>query len=243
MEHTQKENCRVCSNQLTGAYCSSCGQPKTLTRINGTYILSEVGRVINFDKGFLYSIRELLIRPGESIRRFLREDRSRLIKPVVFLIISSLIYTLLQQLLGFEDGYVNYGNSEQSATTTLFEWVSNNYGYANVFMAIFIALWLKLFFRKYEYNLFETLILLCFMMGMGMLLFSIIGVLQSFMQQKILDLGFLLGILYISWGIGSFYDKKKKMNFVKAFFSYMLGIFTFSLVVVALGATLDLFNA
>lgn len=242
MEQEQTEVCRICSNQITGTYCSSCGHPSTLVRINGKYILNEVRHVVNFEKGLLYSIRELFLRPGVSIRTFIREDRSRLIKPLVFLIVTSLIYTLLQQLLNFEDGYVNYSDSTQTTTTLLFEWVSKNYGYANIIMAIFIALWLKLFFRKYDYNFFETLILLCFMMGMGMVLYAIFGVLQSFMNSKVLDKGFLVGFLYVCWGIARFYDKKKFWNYIKAFFSYLLGFFTFALVVALLGALIDMYK-
>ena len=105
--------------------------------------------------------------------------------------------------------------------------------------AFFIALWLKLLFRKYEFNFFEILILLCFMMGMGMLMFSVVGTVQSFVDNKLLDIGFILGILYISWGVGQFFDKKKKLNYLKAFFSYMLGMFTFTIVIIIIGATID----
>jgi len=34
-------------------------------------------------------------------------------------------------------------------------------------MGIVIAMWSGLFFRKYGYNFYEILILLCFVMGMG----------------------------------------------------------------------------
>ena len=160
----------------------------------------------------------------------------------MFVIICSLVYTLSQQLLHFEDGYVNYSFDEGSASTALFNWMSQNYGYANILMALFIGLWLKVFFWKSGYNFFEILILLCFMMGMGMLIFSIMGVFESLTSLKILDIGFLVGILYISWGIGQFFDKKKWLNYVKAFFSYMLGMFTFSIFIFMLGAIIDLLN-
>ena len=75
-----------------------------------------------------------------------------------------------------------------------------------------------------------------------MLIFSIMGVFESLTSLKILDIGFLVGILYISWGIGQFFDKKKWLNYVKAFFSYMLGMFTFSIFIFMLGAIIDLLN-
>lgn len=239
----QETKCNFCKSQVIGAYCSTCGRPLEVPRINGRYLISEVGRILNLEKGILFTIRELLIRPGQNIQQFIIADRNRLVKPIVFIIICSLVYTLVQQFFHFEDRYVNYSFEESSASTALFQWVSANYGYANILMAIFIATWLRIFFWKSGYNFFEILILLCFMMGMGMLIFSIIGVAESLTGFKVLDVGFLFGIFYISWGIGQFFGKSKFMNYVKAFLCYIFGMFTFSIFILFLGALIDLFTA
>ncbi|PKD19980.1 hypothetical protein APR41_14970 [Salegentibacter salinarum] len=46
-------------------------------------------------------------------------------------------------------------------------------------MAIFIAVWKKLFFRKRDIHLFEILVLLCFFMGMGMIVNTVFGFVDS----------------------------------------------------------------
>ena len=148
-------NCKNCKTEVNQNYCPNCGIPITLPRINGQYIFKEITSVLNFDKGILFTIKELLIRPGQSIKDFIHKDRNRLVKPIIFLIVSSLIYTLAQQFLNFEDGYVNSGGFGESAVAKIFGWIQKNYGYANILMAIFIAIWIKIFFRKYEYNFFE----------------------------------------------------------------------------------------
>jgi hypothetical protein len=107
-------------------------------------------------------------------------------------------------------------------------------------MAAFIGIWIKIFFRKAGYNYFEILILLCFIMGMGMLLFALFGLIDSLININLLDKGFLLGILYISWGIGQFFQKGKIVNYVKAFFSYMLGMISFTIIVMLIGVLIDL---
>ncbi len=235
----QTDHCNRCQSELHGNFCSNCGQPRTLQRINGRYIAAEIGSVLNFDKGILFTIRELLLRPGENIRTFILEDRDRLVKPVVFIIVCSLIYTLLQQTLGFEDGYVGFSFSEDSTTTAVFTWISQNYGYTNILMAVFIALWIRIFFRRYGYNLFEILIVLCFVMGIGMLIFSFFGIIDAFIDSPIIDKGFLLGTLYISWGIARFFDKRRILNYLKGFLSYMLGIVTFTFLALMLGLLID----
>jgi predicted amidophosphoribosyltransferase len=94
MEYTN-QTCNVCGKPVENNFCSNCGEPVQLRRVDGKYIADEIGRVINFERGFLYSIRKILIRPGKSVRAFLTQDRKRLVKPVVFVILCSLIYTLL----------------------------------------------------------------------------------------------------------------------------------------------------
>lgn len=220
-------------------YCPNCGQSNNVKRIDGTYILSELGSIFNFEKGILFTVKELLIRPGANIRTFILKDRNRLTKPVLYIVVCSLVYTLLQDILMFEDGYVSYSFDDASTTSFLFNWVSSNYGYANLIMALFIAVWLRLMFRKSMFNLFEILILLCFVMGTGMLIFSFIGVLDSMVSAQILDKGFLLGFVYTTWAIGQFFDRKKILSYVKAFFAYMLGFLMFSLVIVVIGLAFD----
>ncbi|MDB4402327.1 DUF3667 domain-containing protein [Algibacter sp.] len=234
------ELCENCKSQVMQNYCPNCGTPIALKRIDGQYILKEISSVLNFDKGILYTIRELLLRPGKNIQKFILEDRGRLVKPIIFIIITSLIYTLAQQFFHFEDGYVNAGGFEESATTKIFGWIQSNYGYANILMAIFIAGWIKVFFRKYEYNFFEILILLCFVMGIGMLIYTVFGIIESTIKIVILQIGGMIALVYTSWAIGRFFDKNKKANYLKGFLSYLLGMITFFLVAIILGMGIDL---
>ena len=161
------ELCKKCNTEVTHNFCPNCGHPRNLKRIDRDYVISELISVFNLQKGILFTIRELLFRPGKSVHIFISEDRSRLVKPVMFLLIMSLVYTFLAQLLHFEDMYVSYADTKHSTTLTIVTWVQGNYGYANILMAVFIALWLRLFFRRYCINVFEILVLLSFVMGMG----------------------------------------------------------------------------
>lgn len=233
------ELCDRCQRTFNGDFCSDCGRPKTLKRIDRNYIVSEIGSVLNFDKGILFTFKELLIRPGQNIRNFIHKDRSRLIKPIVFVIVCSLIYTFLQQTVEFEDGYVNYSFDSNDTITAIFDWLTNNYGYTNILMSIPIALWIKILYRKHNYNFFEILILLCFVIGMGMLIFSFFGVVQSLVAFEIIGKGFFLGVLYISWGIGQFFEGHKLLNSLKGFLSYMLGLISFTIIILVLGSAIE----
>jgi len=236
----QKIQCPNCPGTFDTPFCAECGRPRTLKRIDGQYILNEISSVLNFDKGILYTIRELLIRPDVNIRAFIHQDRNRLVKPIIFIIVCSLIYILTEQVFGYEKAYVEALNSEENTTLLLLRWMQQNYGYANILMAIFIALWLKLLFRKHDYNIYEVLILLLFVIGIGMLFFTLFGVFEVVVGIRVMHYGALIGILYASWAIARFYDKTKWSSYLKAFAAYSLGMVCFYAIVILLGNVIDL---
>lgn len=158
---------------------------------------------------------------------------------IIFVIVCSLVYTIAQRLLRFEDTYIDAGGLEESAVIAIFQWVQNNYGYANILIAVFIALWIKGFFRKYDYNFFEILILMCFVIGIGMLMYTAFGVMESATGWRMLRLGSPLGFVYVSWAIGRFFDESKVVNYLKGLLSYILGMFSFGAIVFAVGTLVD----
>ncbi|WP_428224976.1 DUF3667 domain-containing protein [Flavobacterium sp.] len=232
-------NCTSCNPELSTNFCPDCGQPKNIKRINGQYILHEIEHVLHFERGILYTIRELITNPGHNIRKYLNENRSRLVKPILFIIITSLIYSVLTHFFHIEEKYVRLEGAEKTSLFKIFQWIEAHYGYANIIMGIFISMWLKLFFNKFGYNLFELLILLCFVMGIAMLIFSLFAVLQGMLGVKLVNIGGILGIVYCAWSIGHFYGKDKISNYIKALLAYLLGMLTFSILAFFLGLAID----
>ncbi len=233
--------CKKCDNEFEGNYCPSCGHPQKLERINGRYIISEIASVLNFQKGILHTIKELLLRPGQNIRQFISEDRNRLVKPILFILICSLTYTLFVQIFEFKDGYIDFQfDDSDSAMSLIFQWITQNYGYSNILVAVFVAIWIKIFYQKYDYNFYEILILLLFINGMEMLMFSFLGTLESLTKIRVLSVGAKIVLIYTFWAIGQFFDKRKILNYIKAPVSYFLGFITFIIVALGIGFLIDL---
>lgn len=234
------ENCKNCNTEITQNYCPNCGQPTKLKRIDGHYIIHEIEHVLHFERGILYTIRELITSPGQNVRKYISENRSRLVKPIIFIIITSLIYSLVNHFFHIEDGYVKYTETKTTATSSIFKWIQNNYGYANIIMGVFIALWTKLLFRKYPFNFFEILILLCFVMGIGMLIYSVFAAIQGLTHISLMQIAGVVGFIYCTWAIGQFFDKHKAINYIKAFGAYILGMLTFMVLAKVLGTIIEL---
>lgn len=223
-------------------FCSNCKQNVKPKRIDGHYILHEIEHVLHFERGILYTIRELLIRPGENIRHFISENRSRLVKPVIFIIVTSLIYTLINHFFHIEDGYMKIDDVKDSPLHSINSWVQSHYGYSNIIMGGFIAFWLKIFFKKYDYNFFEILILLCFILGMEMLIFSVFAIFEGLTKYHFMQIAAMIVFVYFSWAVGSFFDKSRVASYFKALVSYILGMITFGISIMILGALMSLIS-
>lgn len=233
-------NCKNCNGEINSKFCPNCGQPTTLKRIDGKYIIHEIEHVLHFERGILYTIRELVTNPGKNIRNYLSENRSRLVKPIIFIILTSLIYTLISHFFHIEDEYVKHQGLEKSAIGKILKWIQANYGYASILTGIFIATWLKVFFKKYGYNFFEMLIMLCFVQGISMLIFAVFAFGEGLFHFKLLNIAGILGAIYLVWAIGNFFEAKKMGNYFKALISILLGTITFYIIIFAIGITIDI---
>ncbi len=234
-------NCKNCNTEINSKFCPECGQPARLKRIDGKYIIHEIVNVFYFERGLLYTIRKLITSPGQAVRNYLTENRSRLVKPIIFILLTSLIYTLTIRMFSIEDGYlVLEGDGPNSALSKITEWIQNHYGYAKLIMGIFIAFWVKLFFKKYRFNIFEILIMLCFVMGIEMLIFSVFGILLGLTNLNIMSIGGMVGLGYSTWAIGNFFGKTPIANYIKTFIALTLGMITFVFLAATVGVLIDL---
>ena len=243
---TTIESCRNCQHPLSGKYCSNCGRPAKLARVNAHYVMHEITHVLHFEKGILFTIKELLLRPGKTVREFVTEDRTRLVKPIIFIIISSLVYSLVTHFFHLDDSYIKFDDGqaekavlEKSTLALAFAWIEDHYGYVNLLMGAFIAIWMKLFFRKYPYNFYELLILMCFVMGMSMLILAFFAVIEGLTKFPVQQQSGVLFLIYSCWAIAQFFDGRKVMNYFKGFFSYVLGMLTFGIGLVLLTMAYD----
>jgi hypothetical protein len=239
------KNCKNCNHQIAENYCPHCGQPATPKRIDKHYILHEILNLLQFEKGVFFTAKRLLLRPGSSVKEYLNENRNIYTKPIPFLIITSLIYTLVAHFFYADKIYnekeqLSFG---ESSVGDILRWVQTNYGYANIIMGVFIALCIKLLFRKYKYNLFEITVLLCFVMGQGMLLLTLEAFFVGLMSKQIF-IGILtvISFAYPTWAIGHFFDKSKVSSYIKAFLAYFLGYLLFYIAVILVGLTVDVIS-
>ncbi len=214
-------------------------------RIDGKYIWKEIANVLNFKKGLFYTIREVFLRPRKTVRNFLFNDRKKLVRPILFVMVTSLIYSIVNYY--FNDiHYVQGSDLENSMVDKMFRWGQENYGYANIIAVFFTTIFTKLFFKKFDYNFFEIFVLLSFLKGIEMLILSLSSLFYWIFQTELLYIKILTEIFivftYNIFAITDFFDKTKIKNYFKSFASYILGMISFYFLIIFVGVIIDLYN-
>jgi hypothetical protein len=235
------KKCKNCSEADNWDFCPHCGQPFQPKRIDRHYVFQEIGSALYTERGMLYTVKQMLIRPGESIRQYLAQDRSRYVKPVSFLIITSLIYTLACQFFHIDAKAFGPEQIEMSPAQNLFfNWTIEYHGYMSIISGLFVACWVKVFFRKSGYNLFEIFVLFCYIVGISALIIAVFAVLQGLTRlNSVILSSSLVDWAYFTWAIGQFFDKKKASSYIKALMASLLGFVLFGVIVVCVAFLFD----
>jgi hypothetical protein len=189
----------------------------------------------------LYTIKKVLVSPGKSTREFLAEGRHRFVKPITFLILMSLIYTIINHF--FQIGVKDYALQQDTLGGTydqIMSWMLIDYpGYSGIITGLLMAFWIKLFFKKSGFNIFEIFILVCFVTGVTTLFLSIVTIFQGLLHVDLISISNLVLIVYFVWAVGQFFDSQKISSYVKAFLSYILGVLVLTFSILFISGVVD----
>ncbi|RAJ77376.1 uncharacterized protein DUF3667 [Chitinophaga dinghuensis] len=239
LSETAAIHCRNCNKTVSTQYCGHCGTPIALKRVDRHYVVHEIQHVLHFEKGILYTVKELFIRPGRNIRIFLNENRSRLVKPIIFIIITSLLFSTISHIFHQERDYTA-APLAGSTYMAFLAWLEGHIGYGNLIIGAFVAFWLKLLFKKSGYNYFEYIIMLCFVLGTSMLIYSLFALITGLTGVKMALIEGLVPFIYCIWAIGQFFDGKKVASYIKALVAYCLGMFFCLFTALLFGILIDI---
>ena len=166
-------NCKNCDNPLTGKFCSNCGQKSETHAISLTTLLHDLQHdFFHFDKGILYTSKQLFTRPGEVVRNFILGKRVNYVKPIALVIFLCTLYGILTHLLDIDIFKAMSKNLDSQFAATneasrsfaknfnnFFQWVSTHIAVTTLFTIPFYAIGSRFVFKKSGYNYFEHLVL------------------------------------------------------------------------------------
>ena len=231
--------CKNCNNHFRGNFCNTCGQSADTHRISIHYLWHDIQHgLLHFDKGVLFTAKELLVRPGNAIREFIEGKRVKYFRPVSLVLILAGLYGFLAHYyqLNMLAGNVQITSDSaqqmaalQVALGRASEWFSQHYSLVALGELPVFALGTFIAFRKWGYNFAEHLIISSFLTAQRILLRLILFPLYvAFSGKHALitteRIVVATGTLLMVWSLMQFFNKQKK---AKTFLRALVGLFIF----------------
>ncbi|MFN4298261.1 MAG: DUF3667 domain-containing protein [Thermaurantimonas sp.] len=188
------------------------------------------------EKGLLLTIRDFIFYPGRSAYTYLFVNRRKYVSPLIFLLVTSLIYSFINKYYHVEEKVVldleinSQDDRSVKFTNKSLKWIQDNYGYANLLMGIMIAFFIWFLFRKKELNFFEIFAILCYFMGVGMLFYTIAALTKVFLRLDLYTTITIIMLAYVTISIASLYKPIAKINYFKVLIAYILGFVFFYII-------------
>jgi len=170
-EETEKA-CPNCDATLRGRFCHDCGQRDH----DGRITFGDLGRhlvdsLFDVQRGFLYTLRQVALSPGDVARRYVRGERKTFTNPLtMFILVATAVFfaigffkaefvnvmaeatKLSMPDVAFEEGgsmeKVFGITSRQEYGEMTFFVVQRAYSYVGIFYCLLIAVALRLFFTR-----------------------------------------------------------------------------------------------
>ncbi|MCT3803835.1 hypothetical protein CMU96_15690 [Elizabethkingia anophelis] len=220
------ENCNSCGTVVNGNYCTECGQKK-FKRIDHTYVIDEVKSFAFYtEKGFFYSVKNIILNPGKTARKFLEGDRIHHYKPFALTMVLSGISILLSSFLNIKDIMENAMRaSNQNVSDKFIDAYSTGFlsYFSFIMLALipFFSLLTRIAFRKWGQNYYEHLVMNAyFQCFYTIALIIIFDPIFYFLQNdpltigKISTLSYLIVPILLFWFYKGFYSEKSTKSII-----------------------------
>lgn len=200
------KTCKNCEAPLTGAYCSQCGQKSRTARIDGRYLIHEfVYFFTHLEKGFLFTSFQMLKNPGAVVISFIQGKRKTYQPPFSYFIIWTAINIILllsiESLFG-KDQVIVYNDYYGPGRST--EYAIRHLSYVLVIIFPFLSLYFWIVCSQLQYNYFESMTSVFFVIGTVLLLqtaFGLLAIIIFSVSSFSLDLIYsdVLKVSFVSW--------------------------------------------
>lgn len=239
-------NCKNCDNIVVGNFCTNCGQNSKVDKLNLPNFLTEISdSVFQLNRGLLYTIKELFIRPGHAIRDFIQGKRKEYFKPIAYVLSLSTVYFLVSQisdsptliddfLTGASDGV-----QDKVAITKfpIVDWLSNNYAYTTLLLIPIFSLASFISFLGLGRNYLENIVINSYITGQQAIfycLFMLIGVSFDINDFTVLA-AVTISVLFNFWAYIQFFSGSKKVLVIfRLILTYVLFYILLSIVLIAI---------
>ncbi len=203
IESDTESTCKACGSPETGNYCSHCGQSFSIKRITMKNLIKDIFYFFtNVEKGFGYTLKRLIVSPGEMQRNYMEGRRIIYQKPFSMFFICVTIAALFR--LGISRLLINIYHADVIAEANFFqEYMAIMY----VLLLPVFAMIAYLFFYNSGNNYAEITVLMAYALSVLFLLSSVIS-LSSLLWPDV-------DTAYLEFPIFTFYFIVTFLNYFK----------------------------
>jgi Protein of unknown function (DUF3667) len=191
--------CQNCGFEGENKYCSNCGQPLEAHRVSLPHLVHEVVHTFtHFEKGYLYTIKELAIAPGRMQKRYLSGIRLNYQKPFPLFTISGTICALALFFI--------YRHATNQSDQFFYK---HYYFLVQACMLPLYAIITYLLFKSRDLYFAEALVLNVYMLGFMSVFIVPINALSYFLPNGVISLIEVIFLLaYNTWTYLNFFSDK-----------------------------------
>lgn len=198
----ENNKCLNCNSITQNNYCSICGQKNTTHRFTFQHFVHDfIHGVFHLDKGFFFTLKELLTRPGHSTREYIQGKRVNYFNAFTLIILLATISHLISEYLkiDFTKAFENKRQHEG-----LYRVAKDYEKVIRLLKIPFYAIASYLLFKKSKQNYIEHLVLNLYLAS-GVIIIAVFN--NLFMEfssniaiLKIINkLSILLLLIYFYW--------------------------------------------
>lgn len=172
-KHKKVVECKNCGTAHQFKYCPNCGQipceDKFTLKESISWLFSEV---FNLNKGFFFTTKELLVRPKQTIQKYLNRGTKQYYHPFRFIFVWATISSLLIVIAGVYDNYTQFNFTNQPYSEEQIEKMQKVFELIKTYQSLIVMLGLPfvslgswLVYKRRNQNYTEHLIMTCFTYG------------------------------------------------------------------------------
>ena len=221
-----ENNCLNCNHTITENFCSHCGQKK-YKKIDKKYVFDELQyTVLHANKGFLYSVKNIIKNPGKTARGFIDGNRVNHYKPVLLAFVLSGISAFCAfKIVGLAGIMASYYSKERLSSPFMIDYLSFTSTYHSIIMLLlipFLALTTNLSFRRWGHNYYEHVVINAYILSFYTLITIVIiyPLMYLFKSNSdlvvsITSLSMLMLPFILTWFFKQFYKERSLKSIIR----------------------------
>lgn len=210
-------------------FCPQCGQPTPAHRIDWHFLGHELEHsVLHMDRGILYSLKQLMLRPGTLLRDYIDGRRGNQVKPLLMIMVMAAVVVLLNRVAlghgvfdstaagagahGLEPGSVVPAALAGYIATTqaVMEWINGHFAAFTLLLLPLEALVYWAVFRRFSgLNYPEWLVISALLTVQTFVIWTVLTLLQRWVPMA--QMGVVpLGLGYTLWSLIQFFHGRPR---------------------------------